>query len=106
VHGQASSQESYKSGAEVASARLDAVCLTFNLSGHGKDIGDSEEYLVIEHLDDVIAAFDFLASHPAVDRTRIGVCGASYGAYLAALLTALSQFLSFNPEGPFARRRP
>jgi dipeptidyl aminopeptidase/acylaminoacyl peptidase len=94
VHGQGSSQESYKHRAEVASASLEAVCLTFNLSGHGKDIGDSEEYSVVEHLDDVVAAFDFLASHPAVDRTRIGVCGASYGAYLAALLTAHRNFRS------------
>jgi uncharacterized protein len=92
VHGQGSSQESYKHRAEVASASLEAVCLTFNLSGHGKDIGDSGEYSVIKHLDDVIAAFDLLASHPAVDRTRIGVCGASYGAYLAALLTAHRNF--------------
>jgi dienelactone hydrolase len=36
----------------------------------------------------VIAAYDYLAAIGAVDRERIGVCGASYGAYLAALLTA------------------
>ena len=48
----------------------------------------SLEYSVYEHLQDVVAAYDLLAEHEAVDRARIGVCGASYGGYLAALLTA------------------
>lgn len=87
VHGQGSSQESYKHRAEVASASLEAVCLTFNLSGHGESSSNLEKYSPAEHLGDLIAAFDYLASCAAVDRTRIGVCGASYGGYLAALLT-------------------
>lgn len=39
-----------------------------------------------DHLADVCAAFDFLAGLKQVDTTRIGVCGASYGGYLSALL--------------------
>lgn len=35
---------------------------------------------------DVLAAYDSLASIPLVDGGRIGVCAASYGAYLASLV--------------------
>ena len=87
VHGQGGSQESYKHRAEIASASLGAICLTFNLTGHGEPSVNSEKYSVCEHLNDVIAAYDYLASNPLVDRKRTGVCGASYGGYLAALLT-------------------
>jgi uncharacterized protein len=88
VHGQGSSQNPYKHRAEVSSTSLQAICLTFNLSGHGEETAHSKEYSVAEHLEDVIAAFDALASQPGVDLGRIGVCGASYGAYLTALLVA------------------
>jgi dipeptidyl aminopeptidase/acylaminoacyl peptidase len=39
-------------------------------------------------LDDVLAAYDYLASQPLIDKTAIGVIGTSYGGYLAMLLTA------------------
>jgi pimeloyl-ACP methyl ester carboxylesterase len=88
VHGQKSSQRGYEDRAVLASRDLDAVCLTFDLSGHGDDASNYDKYSVFDHLQDVIAAFDYLVGHKDVDRTRVGVCGASYGAYLAALLTA------------------
>jgi pimeloyl-ACP methyl ester carboxylesterase len=88
VHGQKSSQGGYEDRARLASMDLDAVCLTFDLSGHGDDAGSYDKYSVYDHLQDVIAAFDYLIRHEEVDRTRVGVCGASYGAYLAALLIA------------------
>jgi uncharacterized protein len=88
VHGQSSNQKGYEQRARSASNALGAVCLTFDLSGHGDDAGNYNRYCVYEHLDDVVAAYNQLASHPSVDRTRLGVCGASYGAYLCALLTS------------------
>jgi dienelactone hydrolase len=36
----------------------------------------------------VIAAYDYLAALDTTDPARIGACGASYGAYLTALLSA------------------
>jgi pimeloyl-ACP methyl ester carboxylesterase len=87
VHGQGGSQNSYKHRAEVVSAELNATCLTFNLSVDPED-NDTNGVPVTDHLDEVISAFDFLTSRPAVDRTRVGVCGASYGGYLVALLSA------------------
>jgi uncharacterized protein len=88
VHGQKSSLRGYEDRALLVSRDLDATCLTFNLSGHGDDAGSYDKYSVYDHLQDVIAAFDYLIRHKDVDRSSVGVCGASYGAYLAALLTA------------------
>jgi len=88
IHGQNSSQKAYEERARIASRDLDAICMTFDLSGHGYDAPNFERYSVYDHLDDVVTAYDYLAAHDALDQTRIGVCGASYGGYLAALLTA------------------
>jgi pimeloyl-ACP methyl ester carboxylesterase len=88
VHGQKSSQRAYKQRAEYVSSDLDAICLTFDLSGHGEDSANFSSFSAREHLEHVVAAYDQLASQPYADRARVGVCGASYGAYLAALLTA------------------
>jgi pimeloyl-ACP methyl ester carboxylesterase len=87
VHGQGSSQHGYQNRAAAASQRLDAVCLTFDLSGHGEDAPNLDRYSINDHLQDVIAGYDFLVSHQTVDPTRIGVCGASYGGLLSILLT-------------------
>jgi dienelactone hydrolase len=53
-----------------------------------------------DHLSDITAAYDALVAEPAVDPSRIGVCGASYGAYLAVLLAGrrtVSQLLLRAP---------
>ena len=88
VHGRGSGQDGYRARAEAASRTLGAVCLTFDLSGHGRSDGRLEELRPRDHLDDALAAYDELTDHDHVDRTRVGVCGASYGGYLATLLIA------------------
>lgn len=88
VHGQGSNQQGYENRAKSTAHNLRAVCMTFDLSGHGRDASSFNRYSIKDHLDDVIAAYDFLSSHGDLSRSRFGVCGASYGAYLAALLTA------------------
>jgi pimeloyl-ACP methyl ester carboxylesterase len=88
VHGQGSSQTGYEHRARSASTELNAICLTFDLSGHGDDAANLARYSVYEHLEDLVAAYDCLVSHRDIDSARIGVCGASYGGYLSALLTA------------------
>jgi pimeloyl-ACP methyl ester carboxylesterase len=88
VHGYGSSQNGYQERARVVSRSLDALCLTFDLSGHGSDAANLNRYTAYDHLQDVLAAFDLLTSFDEVSLARVGVCGASYGAYLAALATA------------------
>jgi len=87
IHGKKSNQELYRSRAEEVSRSLGAVTLTFDLSGHGRDSANFRTFTVADHLNDVVAAYDRLARTSAVDANRIGVCGASYGGFLASLLT-------------------
>ncbi|KAK0357872.1 hypothetical protein LTR94_037682, partial [Friedmanniomyces endolithicus] len=49
---------------------------------------DRNEVTRQNSLDDVVAAYDYLAAHPLIDAQAIGVIGTSYGGYLSALLTA------------------
>jgi pimeloyl-ACP methyl ester carboxylesterase len=100
IHGLHSSQSGYLERAEAATEQLGAVCLTFDLGGHGESDGKPSTLSVRDHLTDVIAAYDCLAEDRDVDAGRIGVVGASYGGYLAALLTAR------RPVGALALRAP
>lgn len=86
VHGWASSQTGYVPRA-LALARSGAVCLTFNLRGHGNSDGKISQFSRKDHLQDVISAYDYLASLLEVDKKKIGVVGASYGGYLSSILT-------------------
>lgn len=89
AHGYKSSQASYRPRAEALVDALGFVCLTFDFGGHGASEGNLDELDLKEHLADLVAAFDELARRDEVDESRIGVVGASYGAYLAARLVTL-----------------
>jgi uncharacterized protein len=86
VHGLHSDQRANRRRALAAAREFDAVCLTFDLGGHGRSEGDSERLAPADHLSDLRVAADALLQVGAVDQRRLGVCGASYGAYLSALL--------------------
>ncbi|MFI5091210.1 MAG: alpha/beta hydrolase [Terriglobales bacterium] len=87
IHGLHSDQSGYVVRAEAAVEALDVVCLTFDLSGHGMSPGVLNDLTPQDHLNDAIAAYAELARQ--LERPRvIGVCGASYGAFIAALLIA------------------
>jgi pimeloyl-ACP methyl ester carboxylesterase len=88
IHGAGSDQIGYRARAEAASERLGANCLTFDLGGHGASEGDAQELSARDHLHDCIAAFEVLLADEDTDPDRVGVCGASYGGFLASLLTA------------------
>ncbi len=88
VHGWDGSQEQYIARAhEIAS--LGCICLTFDLRGHVRHQDKRETVTREENLRDVLAAYDVLVGHPAVDPSAVAVIGSSYGGYLAALATAL-----------------
>ncbi|AVO55573.1 S9 family peptidase [Ectopseudomonas mendocina] len=86
VHGWGGSQQR-----DLARARsiagLGCVCLTFDLRGHEKTIAAKESVTRAHNLADIIAAYDRLAEHPAVDSDCIAVIGSSYGGYLSTLLS-------------------
>ena len=88
VHGWGGSQEQYLARARQIAA-LGCVCLAIDLRGHAQSEPRHETVTREDSLRDVIAAYDVLAAHPAVDADAIAVVGSSYGGYLAAILSSL-----------------
>src|SRR3979490_2670006 len=86
VHGWGGSQEQYVTRAREIAA-LGCVCLAFDLRGHARTEPQQETVTREDNLRDVLAAYDYLVNHPAVDASAIAVVGSSYGGYLAAILT-------------------
>lgn len=87
IHGWTSSQTGYIPRAEAVSRR-GAICLTFDIRGHGESDGVFRQLSRQDHFNDVLAAYDFLVSQEKVNKQQIGVVGASYGGYLASILTS------------------
>ena len=88
VHGWDGSQEQYLARAHAIAA-LGCICLTIDLRGHASDKAHRDTVTREDNLNDMLAAYDLLISHPAVDAHSIVVVGSSYGGYLAAVLSAL-----------------
>lgn len=88
VHGWDGSQEQYLARAHEIAA-LGCICLTFDLRGHARDKAHRDVVTREDNLGDMLAAYDLLVGHPAVDNDAIFVAGSSYGGYLAAVLSAL-----------------
>ncbi len=99
LHGWAGNQERDIERAKSIS-ELGCVCLTFDMRGHGHTITSNNTVTRGENLDDVIAAYDRLASLKIVEEGSIVVVGSSYGGYLATLLT------EFRPVRWLALRAP
>ena len=87
VHGWGGSQQQYLNRARAV-AELGFICLTFDLRGHARNDAQRETVTREDNLRDLFAAYDTLARQPGVDPEAIGVVGSSYGAYLAAIMTA------------------
>jgi uncharacterized protein len=88
VHGWDGSQEQYLARAHEIAA-LGCICLTFDLRGHASDKAQRDTVTREDNLADMLAAYDLLVGHPAVDESAVVVAGSSYGGYLAAVLSAL-----------------
>jgi pimeloyl-ACP methyl ester carboxylesterase len=100
LHGLHSSQAGYADRALVAVEELGAVCVTFDLGGHGASSGVADALSLRDHLTDAVAAYDLLVAERDVDARRVAVVAASYGAFLASLLTAR------RPVGRLVLRAP
>ena len=88
VHGWGGSQQRDLARAKGI-AGLGCICLTFDLRGHASAEARLSQVTRRENLRDLLAAYDRLRSHPAIDCDSIAVVGTSYGGYLAAILTTL-----------------
>jgi hypothetical protein len=88
VHGWDGSQDQYIARAHEI-ATLGCICLTFDLRGHVRHHGQRESVSREDNLRDLLAAYDVLVGHPAVDPGAIALVGSSYGGYLAAIATSL-----------------
>lgn len=86
LHGYQSSREGYAEYAQELGRRHRVESLTIDLPGHGESEGDFTTLTPRDYLNDVVGAYEYLGSRKNVDLGRIGVVGASYGGYLAALL--------------------
>lgn len=86
LHGWTSGQDRYADQAKDLT-RLGAICLTFDLRGHGISDGDINNQTRQDFLDDVLAAMDLLTKDTKVDSKNITIIGSSFGSYLAVLLT-------------------
>jgi len=90
VHGWGGSQERDLERAKGI-AGLGCVCLTFDLRGHTGGTGIPLSRVTREdNLRDLLAAYDRLLAHPALDTSAIAVVGTSYGGYLAAICAIIA----------------
>jgi pimeloyl-ACP methyl ester carboxylesterase len=99
VHGWGGNQEHYL-GEARALAALGCMCLTFNLRGHAETEALHDSVTREDNMRDVMAAYDALAKHEAVDRSWIGIVGSSYGAYLGALLIYMRPVRALALQAP------
>ncbi|HSW19648.1 MAG TPA: alpha/beta fold hydrolase [Ramlibacter sp.] len=88
VHGWDGSQDQYIARAHEIAA-MGCICLTFDLRGHVRHHSVRELVSREDNLHDVLAAYDVLVGHPAVDPAAVAIVGSSYGGYLAAIVTTL-----------------
>jgi dienelactone hydrolase len=76
--------------------------MTINPRGHGESEGVFGELMGTAHTLDGFAAYDFLAARPEVDPERIGLSGSSYGAMIAARISAERPVKSLILRAPAA----
>jgi uncharacterized protein len=94
VHGLGSDHSGYVERAAAVSRDLGVAALAFDLGGHGESEGRLADLAPADHLSELAAAYDFLlASSPprTMVEPKVGVCGASYGGYLSALLPGVRE---------------
>lgn len=88
VHGLGSDRRTNIERAQAVGHAHGVTSLAIDLRGHGASAGRLSEVTPEQNLADVLAGYDALTAQPMVDRTRIALCGASYGGYLSVLATA------------------
>jgi pimeloyl-ACP methyl ester carboxylesterase len=85
VHGLGSDRGTNVERAVALADQLGAVAMALDLGGHGDSAGRLSQVTPRQNLQDVTVGYDAVAALLGVQ--RVAVVGASYGAYLAVLLT-------------------
>lgn len=86
IHGWESKQDRHFMLAE-ALANIGYFCVTFDMRGHGMSEGNHKIFSRKDFLKDATAAYDFLISQESSGISEVIVIGASFGAYIASLLS-------------------
>jgi putative phosphoribosyl transferase len=107
VHGLGSGKDSPRNVVIAERLRDSGLAvLLFDLSGHGESDTDGRGDELDAYSDDLTAAFRWLTSRDAIDRSRIGVAGSSLGAVVAldaltgGRIAPASMVLRAPPIGP------
>lgn len=85
-HGRGSRKERYTDRAEIL-AKNGFLTLIFSFRGCGLSSGELKDQTIERGLQDAVLGYDHLANQEQVDQERMGIYGASFGGYLAALVT-------------------
>src|SRR3989344_5997756 len=93
LHGLTSSEKRYIDFAEALSS-LGFITLTINMRGHGTSDGSPDILRIKDAQQDGIAAYDYIFQNEQVDQSRIGICGSSFGAAVASLVSVTRQIKS------------
>lgn len=84
IHGWRSNKSGNVKRAEELSKR-GFISLCIDLRGHGESEGSIEEFSRKDHLEDIKNSYEYLKKLNQVNKEKIGIVGASYGGYLAAV---------------------
>jgi len=87
IHGWTSAMHRYPSRVE-AIVNMGYIVVLFDLRGHGQTGGELALLSPHDHLNDCLAAYDYMVSLEDVDKSNISVFGSSYGGYMASMLSA------------------
>lgn len=87
IHGWTSAMDRYPSRVKNI-VNMGYVAVLFDMRGHGKTGGELDLLSPHDHLDDCLAAYDYMANLDNIDPNNISVFGSSYGGYMASLLSA------------------
>jgi esterase/lipase len=94
-----SSEERYKELAKRVS-EIGIIGLTINIRGHGDRKDKFDESTINQGVSDALASYDFLTSHDFINPERVGICGASYGGALAAIVAGQRNVKSLILRAP------
>lgn len=88
IHGWTSAQKRFAMYMKEL-AKRGYICMSFDMEGHGETGGELSYLSPQDFLNDVTAAYDYLAAIKEVDKNGISVVGSSFGAYLGSILSSI-----------------